>query len=205
MVGRMTVTEVDVKAERRWRRLKIWGGTLGAFVILAGGSGMAWYLTPPAMPETFEQAQAVVESPRYQRLSKDAKQPYLDVIREQFGSVDREVRQALMRENEAMRQALRESRDAERDAYTKAYVLATPEQREAMNQEREAEREARRGERGGGEGRGGGGEGRGRGDGPSNERVNERATNGSAQNSQLRGEMRAERRKQKEAQEKKGS
>lgn len=200
----MTVQEVDVKAERRKRRIKTAAISVAAVVVLAGGSGMAWYLTPPAMPETIAEAEALVESPRFERLSKQAKQPYLDVIREQFGSLDRAERQAMMRENEEMREALRASRDAEREAFTRAYVLATPEERRGMMAEVEGEREARRaegGERGGrGEGRGGDGGGRGDGGGPSNDRVNDRMTNGSAQNSQLRGEMRAERRKQREGQ-----
>lgn len=217
MNSKINVQEVDVKAQRRKRRLKIAFLSLGAVVILVGGSGLAWYFTPPALPGTIEEARAVVESPRYERLSKAQKQPYLDVIREQFGSLDRDARRAMMDENEQMRDALRASRDAEREAFTKAYVLATPQERQAMMDEMEAERDARRGERGGrppenGDGppeggpetgeRGGGGErsggGGGRG-GPSNERVNDRATNGSAQNSQLRSEMRNERRQQRDA------
>lgn len=204
MTPKMNVQEVDVKAERRKRRLKIGAISLGAVVVLVGGSGMAWYFTPPALPGTIEEARAVVESPRYERLSKAQKQPYLDVIREQFGSLDRDARRAMMDENEQMRDALRASRDAEREAFTKAYVLATPQEREEMVPERDAGRGDRpRGAppEGGPEGGDRGGDGGGERRGPSNERVNDRATNGSAQNSQLRSEMRSERRKQREAQE----
>ncbi|MEM1107466.1 MAG: hypothetical protein AAGH99_02120 [Planctomycetota bacterium] len=185
---RMTVEEVDVRGERRRKRLKAVAITVAAAVVLGSAAGLTWYFTPPALPETLEQAEAVVDSPRFTRLSSEAKQPYLDVIREQFGSLDREERRAMIRENEQMREAFRASRNAEREAFTKAYVLATPEERLAMMAEREAERGDRRGDgqRGDRGGEGGGG--------PSNDRINDRMTTGSAQSSQLRAEMRRERR-----------
>jgi hypothetical protein len=61
------------------------------------------------MPDSLDGAKRLVESPRFQRLSKEQKRPYYDVIREQFGSLDRAERRRLQQENEDLRQTLREA------------------------------------------------------------------------------------------------
>ncbi|MEO1237074.1 MAG: hypothetical protein AAFX76_09825 [Planctomycetota bacterium] len=185
MPSKIQVQEIDVKAERRRKTMRATFVSAGAIAVLGVAAGAAWYFTPPAMPETIEDAQALVESSKFARLTKQEKQPYLDVIREQFGSADPDTRRQLIRENEAMRDALRASRNAEREAFIKQYVLASPAERDELMQEMR-ERRAERGDRG---------ERGNRGNGPSDERINDRATNGSAQNSQLFGEMRMQRRR----------
>ena len=128
----ITVEEVDVPAERRRRRARVAiVGVLGLLAI-AAMLGASWYLSPPPMPTTLNEAKALVDSPRFQRLGKDQRQPYLDVITEQFGSLDDDTRRALVADNAALRDALRENRRSQMMARARAYGLATPEEREAM-------------------------------------------------------------------------
>lgn len=83
---------------------------LAGLCLIAGLTtfGLVWYLTPPPLPETLEAAEALVESPRFQRLSARDKQPYYDVIREQFGSLDPAERARLVEESKRLREAMRE-------------------------------------------------------------------------------------------------
>ena len=150
------------------------------------------------MPASIAEADALVASARFQRLSRDEKRPYLDVIREQFGSLDPEERRAMRGSD-----AAREARSEMRDQMMAAYSVMTYEQRQAMGNpwggrgggggRPEGGRpggDRPEGDRsGGGEGRGGGGGGDGEGGGgerrrggPSRERLSDRMQNGSAQN-----------------------
>ena len=104
------VSEVDVKSQRRRRRLKQAAAGIGGALLLSAGLGAGWYFTPPAMPETIEQARAMVQSPRFTRLSQADKRPYLDVIREQYGSLDRDQRRALRESDDQLQETLREAR-----------------------------------------------------------------------------------------------
>ena len=182
--GGLTVSDHDVAGERRAKRLKVGFITVVGLVVLVAGAWGAWYLSPPALPDTIDEANALVASARFQRLSKEDQRPYLDVIREQFGSLDPEERRA-MRGSDAARAA----RGEERDERMAAYSVMTYEQRQAMGSPwgNRGDRQGRpQGERrgGGGEsGRPGGEGGEGRGDrGPSRERLSDRMQNGSAQN-----------------------
>lgn len=182
----MTVADHDVAGERRGRRLRVAAGVLVALAVLVAGAAGAWYLTPPPMPATLAEADALVVSARFERLSDDEKQPYWDVIREQFGSLDPEQRRA-MRGSEAARAA----RGRERDRWIGAFSLMTHEQRQAL-----VSMWGGRPGGPGGPGRpggrpGGGGEDRGeRGNrGPSRERLSERMQNGNAQTMANIGEM----------------
>lgn len=194
------VSEVDEAADRRRRvrRAAFWSA-LGVLTLAVGG-GLAWYLTPPAMPTSVAEAEALVSSPRFTRLSKKQKLPYQDVIREQFGSLDREKRQAMARENEELAAALREARNVQMEAFLRKFALAPPAERPGMMAEMWQQR---RGRPGGGSGGNGGG--RPSGDGPSPERaerirdrIGERITEGSSQTSQLMGEMFSSMRQQRE-------
>ena len=185
--GNLSVADHDVAGERRGRRLKVAAGLAVALLVLVAGAAGAWYLTPPPMPTTIAEADALVASPRFHRLSKDQREPYLDVIREQFGSLDPKQRRA-MRGSEAARAA----RSRERDERMAAFSVMTYEERQAM--------ESPWGGRGGRGSGGGGGPGgprpeggadRGdRGDrGPSRDRLSDRMQNGNAQTMANIGEM----------------
>ena len=104
------VAEVDIKAQRRRRRLKTLSAAVGGTLLLAAGLGAGWYLTPPAMPTSLDEARAMVQSPRFTRLSQAEKRPYLDVIREQYGSLDRDQRRALRESDDQLQETLREAR-----------------------------------------------------------------------------------------------
>ncbi|CAN0462158.1 unnamed protein product, partial [Ectocarpus fasciculatus] len=101
--GKMRVEAVDVEGQRRRKRIVTSLLLAVSIVVLAGGGYFAWLLTPPAMPTTAEEVEMVLKSPRFQRLSKEEKQPYYDVVREQFG-FNRELRQ-VWREDEELRDA----------------------------------------------------------------------------------------------------
>ncbi len=120
----MNVREVDERRERRSRWLKLGVGTLG-LLIVGGAAGLGWwYLSPPAMPDDYEAAQAMVQTARFERLSAEEKKPYYDRIREQWGSLDPEKKRELRRD-----EAIREARDAERDDLTRRYALASEAER----------------------------------------------------------------------------
>ncbi len=204
------VADVDETAERRRRRRRAAGWLVVGATALAVGGGLAWYYTPPAMPTTVAQAEALVSSPRFTRLSKKQKQPYQDVIREQFGSLDRDARRAMARENQELAAALREARHVQMEAFLRKYTLATPAERAALLAEMPWRRgsEGRggpgRGDGAGSKGRRGGGEGRSEGEAAGaargermRERIGERLTEGSAQTSQLIGELFSQRRAQR--------
>lgn len=196
--GRIRVEEIDVERLCRRKRIVMSVVMAGSIAVLAGGAYFAWLLTPPALPTTSEEAIAVAKSPRFQRLSKEAKQPYYDVIREQFG-MDRELRQ-VWREDEELRDAARDMFRQQMEAFSKAWMLAGPEQRAAMTAEMPW------GGRGGGEGRpprgdnaDGGGD-RPRDGGEMRNRMSDRIANGSAQGAAAMGEMIQARRQQREQQ-----
>ena len=155
------VSEVDEAGDRRRRvrRAALWSSL--AVVTLAVGGGLAWYLTPPAMPTTVAEAEALVKSPRFTRLSKKQKQPYQDVIREQFGSLDRDARRAMAEENRELAQALREARNVQMEQMLRKIALASPAERPALMEEMQQQRGRGPGGRGGPPGERGDGNGTG--------------------------------------------
>ncbi len=124
------VAEVDVKKERKTRTLRQLAVASVLAVLIGGAAGAAWYFTPPELPTTPEQAKAVLESPRFARLSKEQKQPYLDTIRESFGSLDDAQRRELMRTDE-MRNAFQN----EMENRLRAFALADEAERQKMFEE----------------------------------------------------------------------
>ncbi len=196
MAPNFQVADVDVKAERRRQRLKAAALSVASVVVLIVGGGAAWYFTPPAMPETLEQARAMVNSARFQRLSQEDKRPYMDTIREQFGSLDHDERRKMMENDEAMRNAMRDARTAQMDEMVKKWAMMPAEQRAGFSMwgnrgerrerpEREdrpeptEQEKAERAQRG-------------------KEMINDRFANGDAQANQLIGEFFHERRKHRE-------
>ncbi|MEM8783719.1 MAG: hypothetical protein AAGE65_12810 [Planctomycetota bacterium] len=191
--GRMRVEEVDEIGQRRRRRLLTAALATASVVALAAGGFFAWYLTPPAMPTTAEEAIAVAKSPRFARLSKEQKQPYFDVFREQFG-LNPELRQ-VWRNDPELRDASREMwRDMMRQRMN-AFMLADFEEQQAMVEQSPFGRRPRRAE---GEGRN---EDRPRPDAAAmRDRVSDRISNGNPQMGAAMGEMMQMRRQQRESQ-----
>jgi hypothetical protein len=173
----MSVEAVDEAAERRRRRILTAALSTVAAVVLVGGSVLAWYLTPPAMPTSAEEAMAVAKSPRFTRLSAEDKRPYHDVFREQFG-LDPNLRR-VWRDDPELRDAARDMRREMRDERLTAFMLADFEERQAMAQDRPERRP-----RGDGAGRGGPPDAA-----SARERVSERIANGNPQMGAARGEM----------------
>ncbi len=132
MPGQIKVQEVDENAERRRRLLKRGGLLAAGLVVVAVAGGAAWYFTPPAIPDSIDEARALVNSPRFERLSKDAKQPYYDVIREQYGSLDRDERRQLREADEKLNEAMRDARTVQMREMLVQMAEMTPEERDAM-------------------------------------------------------------------------
>jgi len=132
MPGQIKVQNVDVKAERRQRVRRRGGLFVAGLVLLAVAGAALWYFTPPAMPESIEEARAMVNSPRFDRLSQKAKQPYYDVIREQYGSLDRDERRQLREADEKLSEAMRDARTIQMRAMLVQLAEMTPEERDAM-------------------------------------------------------------------------
>ena len=193
----MTVQAVDAAADRRKKTIKAVGFTSIAVMVLATGGFLAWYLTAPPMPATLDEAIALANSPRYKRLSDEQKQPYLDVIREQFGSLDREQRRAMIGDDEDARDMARDAMRAMMMQMMKNYGAASYEERQAMAAQMPGRRGGPPG--GGGEGRGGGERG-GRDAGQMRNRISDRMANGNAQAMGTIGLMIQDMRKNRESQ-----
>ncbi|MEM7578051.1 MAG: hypothetical protein AAF328_11335 [Planctomycetota bacterium] len=194
--GRMQVAEVDESGQRKRRRL--WIGILatGSVAVLAGGAVLAWYLTPPAMPTTAEEAVAVAKSSRFARLSAEQKRPYFDVFREQFG-LNPELRQ-VWRSDPELRDASRDMRRAMMNQQMNAFMLADFEEQQAMIAESPFGR-PRGGDGGGGEGGRPDRGGEGRPDAAAmRDRMSDRISNGNPQTAAAMGEMMRARRAQRE-------
>lgn len=109
--------------------------------------GVVWWTWPrtPSMPDTMEQARTLVMSSQFQGMSAQEQRPYLDRIREQFGSLDREERRRMMEEDAELQNAMMNVFWRQMESRARDWALATPEEREAM-------RGQGGGPRGGGEG-----------------------------------------------------
>lgn len=132
MAGQFKVKDVDVKAEQRKRLRRRTGWLVVALTLVAAAGGASWYFTPPAMPETIDDARALVNSPRFERLSKEDKLPYYDVIREQYGSLDRDERRKLREDDEKLGEAMRDARAVQMRSMLVRMAEMTPAERSAM-------------------------------------------------------------------------
>lgn len=82
-----------------------------AATVLAAGGYWVWLRTPPAMPQNMDQALALVQSPRFTRLSESRKDAYYEKIRELGEAMSPEDRRAMwdkVRDNDQLRDAARE-------------------------------------------------------------------------------------------------
>lgn len=68
---------------------------IAAVVVLSMGVYQAWLRTPPALPQTVEDVEALFNSPRYARLSDKEKRPYQERMNEMWGSLSKEDRKRL--------------------------------------------------------------------------------------------------------------
>lgn len=66
-----------------------------ALTVLTFGGYQAWLRTPPAMPETADDVESLLNSPRYARLSNVEKRPYQERMNEMWGSLSKEDRKWL--------------------------------------------------------------------------------------------------------------
>lgn len=121
-----------------------------AITALAFGGYQAWLRTPPAMPETADDVEALFENPRYKRLSKVEKRPYQERMNEMWGSLSKEDRKRLgkrLKDNpDARRQAFEQGMRA---MYKTMFLQQDEAQRNAMldviiNQMESAEGKRRR-------------------------------------------------------------
>ncbi|MEM1211808.1 MAG: hypothetical protein AAGI68_05850 [Planctomycetota bacterium] len=141
-------------------RKRMLAGTLIALAItsLAGAGYYFWYVSPPAMPDTIEEARVVMTSARYDRLPDERKRAYQERFVQLVRELPEEQRQAVreqMREDPAFRDAAGEARRAEMIARIREWWEAPADQRDAIMDRHLAEQEQRGGRRGGppGEGR----------------------------------------------------
>ena len=70
------------------KKLFVIGLPILAICVLALGGYQAWRMTPPAMPETVEDVEALFASGRYQRLSNAEQRPYLEHVNEMWGKLE---------------------------------------------------------------------------------------------------------------------
>ena len=81
-----------------------------AILALGFGGYQAWLRTPPAMPETVDEVDALLDSPRYVRLSNAEKRPYQERMNEMWGGLSKEDRKRLGEQ-------LQDNPDARQDAF----------------------------------------------------------------------------------------
>ena len=160
------------------------------------GIYFTWRATPPALPETMDDALALVRSSRYQRLPEYRRREYLSHIHGLMEGLDEEQRQIMReaaRDDPLLREALGQARRHEMMERTKDYARATPDEQlkilDAMIDRMEAGRRGRpEGQRRGADGRppsGDGGSRRQR----AQERIKQRIEQGNPQHMALIGEF----------------
>ncbi|MEM6550898.1 MAG: hypothetical protein AAF750_01990 [Planctomycetota bacterium] len=143
-------------------RKRILAGGLIALAVasLTGAGYYFWMVSPPPMPDTIEEARAVMVSDRYARLPEERKRAYqerfVQIVRE-LPEQERDQVFAQMREDPEFRDAAREARRAEMIARIREWWEAPVDQRDAIMDRQLAEQAGRRGGRPGGGGGGGGG------------------------------------------------
>lgn len=90
---------VEPAIQRPWRRMILVGLLMLVAVGVLSGGGYWWWLnTPPAMPQTADQAKSLLTSARFRQLSPERQEDYLERIRELLRDVPADERRALMRD-----------------------------------------------------------------------------------------------------------
>jgi hypothetical protein len=103
-----------------------------ALLVLAAGFGVRWYLTPPPMPDTVDEAMALQSSPRYARLTDAQKERYTQRMQQIMEKLSDEQRRELFeksRDNPALRAAGGQMMQQMMFARAEAFVRASPEER----------------------------------------------------------------------------
>jgi len=103
-----------------------------AVASVAGGTYLTWLWTPPPLPETVEDAIAVVASKRYQRLPEYRQREYLSHLKNLMEAMDPTARSAALdktRDDPVVRKAMGSMRRHEMMERVTAYAHATPEAR----------------------------------------------------------------------------
>lgn len=141
-------------------RKRILAGTLItlAAASLAGAGYYFWYVSPPEMPDTIEEARVVLTSDRYTRLPEERKRAYQERFVQLVRELPEEQRRAVREQMQAdpvFRNAAGEARRAEMIARIREWWEAPEDQRDAIMDRQIAEQEQRGGRRGGGPGQGG--------------------------------------------------
>ena len=160
---RMQVEEV--KSTPPWK--KAMAGMLAVLAVaaLAWGGYQAWLsFSVPAMPQTVEEVEGLLDDPRYQNMSAQERRPYVEHVNEMLGSLDGDQRRRLRqsfhgRDDETARQAQRHMGvQMLRTFHGTIAAAQTPQQQDQVIDGMIAMMDSQQGGRPGGGGEGGGGE-----------------------------------------------
>lgn len=106
---------------------------VAALIVLSIGGYQAWLRTPPAMPESADDVEALLASDRYTRLSNADKRPYQERMNEMWGGLDADERRRLgeqLKDNPDARQQAMEQ--GMRSMYTTMILRQDKAARDAM-------------------------------------------------------------------------
>lgn len=118
--------------KRRWLMLLPIAIAIASILI---GSYCTWLWTPPSLPKNIDDALALIQSSRYQRLPDYRKREYLSHTRDLLQSAsdaDRASVVATTRNNPILREAFRDLRHTTMMARVHAYARSEPGQRVAI-------------------------------------------------------------------------
>ncbi|MEM1354585.1 MAG: hypothetical protein AAGH88_06850 [Planctomycetota bacterium] len=102
-----------------------------AFVTLVVGGYQAWLRVAPPMPESVSDVEALLDNPRYQRLSDAEKRPYQERINEMWGGLSQEDQDRLRAYLDKNPDAQQEAADARQQMMRTMYVTRIIKQDEA--------------------------------------------------------------------------
>jgi len=103
--------------------------------VLSGGIYYWWLITPPPMPQTPDEAAALITSKRFKRLSDDRKMAYVSRIREMTWSIDGAERRRLREQygdDPEVRAAMRDLGEKFVIDMARSYAEAPPAQKQVM-------------------------------------------------------------------------
>lgn len=137
---------VEPVVERPWRR-RIVAGLLAvaAAIALSFGGYWTWLNTPPGMPETADDAKALLASARFRNLSPDRRADYLEKVRELLTDMPDDQRRELFRgifEDEASRDVMMETFRAAMAKRARQFAAADEEGQKRMVDEMLAQMQA---------------------------------------------------------------
>ncbi|MCE9590594.1 MAG: hypothetical protein K8S99_08740 [Planctomycetes bacterium] len=118
------------KPRRSFKRIIV--GSLAVIIgltVLCGGVYAWWLRTPPPMPTTIDESIALLKSPRFNRLTDDQKEPYVEQSMKLRESLSEEDRRSLMekfRGDPELRRAAGEAGMNEMALRAREFALADP-------------------------------------------------------------------------------